>query len=320
MSRTTYKWGVITVISLALVGLLYFPSRHNKSSELFASDKQTLTTDTLHPVEQFTVNGQAKTIVEAFKQAGKIYYPEDHITAFPDPSLGLGSVITVARALPIEIQDGKRKVAIRTWQDSLEKILAENKLELGDEDRITPALTTPLTTITAVSIVRVARTNVQEKETIQFQVIEQDDNTMWRGETKVTQQGSNGERTKTYLVIREDGIQISKTLTSNIISTPVTNKIIRVGTKLKIGKTLTGKATWYENSYGTKVAMDVFKKGTTVRITNLATGKSIIVTNDGCICGASNVLVDLSPDYFQQLGGKLGDGVMPSIKVEEVLN
>lgn len=309
-------------LSGAVIGLLYWPFHNHRSTELFASDVQTTAADALHPTERFTVDGQARTITDAFKQAGVEYNPADHVTAFPDPSLGLGSVVTVKRALPVQVQDGKRKITIRTWQSNLTDALAENELQLGNDDKITPALTTPLQANLAITITRVARTNVEEKTVVPFQTIQQNDDTMWRGETKVTQVGANGERTLTYLVIREDGDLVSKTLTSNVISTPVVNKIVRVGTKLKIGQTFSGRLTWY--SANTKVAINSstgLKKGQDIRVTNQANGKSIIVTIDD-FCPASagcSGIVDLNPTYFQQLQGDLY-GNMPSVKVEEILN
>ncbi len=284
-----------------------------------AIEQKVAATSTLHPVEVFQSDPSARSLSEAFAQAGVEYYPEDRVSYFPDPALGLGSVITVERALPVSLKDGKRSYLIRTWQSTIGDLLAEKKIVLGNEDRIAPTLLTPLQAQMQIIITRVDRTTVSEFETIVFKTIEQDDPSSFRGTNTVVQQGSNGQIEKQYLIIREDGELISKTLTATITVKDVVNKIIKIGTKLKIGKVLTGKATWYVNSYGTKVAMDAFKRGVEVRITNLNTGKSIIVKNDGCICGAQGVLVDLAPEYFQALGGTLGQGVLQNVKVEEIL-
>jgi uncharacterized protein YabE (DUF348 family) len=277
-----------------------------------------LAADNNHPQVIFSADSTARTIIDAFQQAGLPYYPEDKVSAFPDPSLGLGTVITVTRALPVSVVDGKKRYELRTWQQTVEGLLAEKKIELGAEDRIAPSLGTPLGPNLSVSITRVARTEVSEFETIAFKTVEKENSTMWRGETRVTQAGKNGKREKRYLVIREDGELVSKTLIANVVVESVIDKIIEVGTKLKIGKTLTGKATWY-NCCGTKVAMDVFPRGTEVRVTNLSNGRSIIVRNDGCICGAQGVLIDLHPSLFQQLGGTLGQGVIGQVRVEQIL-
>jgi hypothetical protein len=301
-----------TVFLLALGSLFFRPvPPHASVVEAADNDK--------HPTEKFVADSTARTVVAAFAQANTPYYPEDRVTAFPEPSLGLGSVVTVVRATPIVIQDGKKTLTVRTWQETVGNLLDEKKIELGNEDRVAPSLDTALVPNLRITITRVARTQVSEFEAIAFQVVEQDDPSTYRGTRTVSQQGQNGKREKKYLLIREDGELISKTLLSNQIVEAVKNQIIKVGTKLKIGKILSGKATWYQNAYGTKVAMDAFKKGVEVRITNLSTGKSIIVRNDGCICGATGVLVDLAPEYFQALGGSLGQGVLASVRVEEIL-
>lgn len=306
----------ITIVSvgffLALTGWFF-------SGDAEALDEQIHSTSELHPSVIFSVNSSARTIVDAFTQANVPYYPEDTVTAFPAPELGLGSVITVERALPTVVQDGKRTYQLRTWQETVEGLLKEKKIELGAEDRVAPSPQTSLTPNMRITITRVARTTVSEFETIAFKTIEKENPSMWRGEKKVTETGSNGKREKKYLIIREDGELISKTLQSNEIVEAVVNRVVEIGTKLKIGEVYTGKATYYENNLGTKVATDMFKRGTELRVTNLNTGKSIIVRNDGCICGATGVLIDLNPVYFQQLGGTLGQGVLQNVKVEEIL-
>lgn len=304
-------WPLTATVILLTLGSFFFRSTPPPARPVLAADNN-------HPQEIFSADSSVRTIVEAFQQAGLPYYPEDKVSAFPDPSLGLGTVITVVRAMPVSVQDGKKRYELRTWQNSVEALLAEKKIELGDEDRITPSLATSLAPNLGITITRVARTEISEFELIAFKTVQKDNASMWRGETQVTQVGKNGKREKKYLVIREDGELVSKTLIANNVVEAVTDKIVEIGTKLKIGKTLTGKATWYD-CCGTKVAMDAFPRGTEVRVTNLSNGRSIIVRNDGCICGASGVLIDLHPSLFQQLGGTLGQGVIGQVRVEQIL-
>lgn len=287
-----------------------------------------LETDILHPIEVFQGDSTALTITDAFAQAGVAYYPEDIVSAFPDPSLGLGSIITVQRAMPIILTDGKKTYAVRTWQNTVADILKEKNIILGDEDRVSPTLATSLQLNMPIAITRVARTTITETERIIYKTIENNDSTLYRGNNIVTQEGQNGSREKKYLVIREDGELVSKTLTSNVVTKAVVNKVVRVGTKLKIGKIGSGKATWYPypNRWGTKVASDFVRAGAEVRVTNLDTGKSIIVRVDGCIVicpngivGTTSSIIDLAPEYFNALGGNLAQGVL-RVRVEEILS
>ncbi len=315
MSRGSSLKFISAIFLLLLLGNAIAP--HPDISSAQAADESA--ENTLHPTEIFSAPSSARTIIEAFQLSGVAYFPEDIVSVFPDPSLGLGSVVTVQRSLGVEVIDGKRIYPLRTWQNTVGEMLADKKIELGEEDRISPSPDTVLTIGARVVITRVARTVVSELETIPFESKEVENSGMWRGERTVSQQGVNGQREKKYLLIREDGELISKTLNSNSIIKQAIVKITQIGIKLKIGKTYSGKATYYENNFGTTVATDMFKKGTELRVTNLNNGRSIIVRNDGCICGATGVLVDLSPAYFQQLGGTLSQGVLQNVRIEEIL-
>ena len=318
MSRTFAKWGALLVVVVVAGSILIFPLRRGQSSEIFAASS----TDPLHPVEKIVVQTPPVSIPQAIAAAGVAYYPEDKISVMPDPTLGLGSYITITRALPVTLIDGGHQYVTRTWATTVGGLVNEKNLELGQDDRISPPLDAPLTADTTITIIRVAKTNVVEKQVIPFQAIQQNDDTMWRGQTKVSQVGSNGQRTLTYLVVREDGVQVSKTLTTNVISTPVVNQITLIGTKLKIGRTFSGKLTWYSGATSVAISTSTgLKKGQSIRITNSSNGKSIIVTIDD-VCPASAgcaSIVDLSPSYFQQLQSNLYD-TMPQVKVEEILN
>ena len=68
------------------------------------------------------------------------------------------------------------------------------------------------------------------KEVIPFETIEQNDDTLPKGQTKVIKEGVNGERTILTEVSTVDGVQTSKVIDNSITTQPV-NKIIAVGTK-----------------------------------------------------------------------------------------
>ena len=67
-------------------------------------------------------------------------------------------------------------------------------------------------------------------EAVPFQTIEQPDASLPKGQTKVVQEGINGERTTLTEITTVDGKQTSKVLGNTITKQPV-NKVINVGTK-----------------------------------------------------------------------------------------
>ncbi|QQG49896.1 MAG: G5 domain-containing protein [Candidatus Berkelbacteria bacterium] len=215
---------IATVILLALGGL-FFGEHPPKAQKVEAAD------DNNHPEEIFSANSSARNLAQAFAQAGVAYYPEDKVVAFPDPELGLGTVITVNRAMPVSLQDGKRQDLLRTWQDTVGALLKEKNIELGSDDLIAPNLETKLSPNTKITITRVAITNVTEKDAIAFKIFKKDDATLNKGTTKVSRAGVKGQKALHYQVRREDGVEVSRVLTSTEIVKQPEDELQLVGTK-----------------------------------------------------------------------------------------
>lgn len=67
---------------------------------------------------------------------------------------------------------------------------------------------------------------------IPYTTTEVKDDTMYEGETKVIENGSNGTKVEAYKIVKENGEVVSRTLLSKSSYTPTT-KVVRVGTKKK---------------------------------------------------------------------------------------
>ncbi|TSC66018.1 MAG: hypothetical protein CEO22_254 [Candidatus Berkelbacteria bacterium Gr01-1014_85] len=250
----------------------------------------------------------------------------DIILAQPDPRIGLGSRLTVARATRFTIIDYGKKIHLVSLASTPRQLLSEQGLTLGENDKIDRAVDRPMTKADldpttgqiVLTITRVAITEVKESETIAFEQIKKEDPTLPRGEIKQTP-GQLGERRKTFRVTRENGREVKRELIKNELIKAPQPEITIVGTKVVVGKVYTGRVSWYKYN-STKVASDLFKRGVTLRLTNLNNGQQIIVRNDGCICADTGFLVDLHPDHFTALGGTLRQGVLQNVKVEEIIN
>lgn len=224
MSKSVPVATVALTVLLLATGSLFFRPVPPKAEPVYAADT------TNHPEEQFWADSSARSVVAAFAQAGVPYFPEDKVTAFPEPRLGLGSVITVTRAMPVVVQDGKKTLTLRTWQETVGGLVDEKKLELGAEDRVAPSLGTALVPGMRITITRVARTQVTEKEVIAYETVVEKDYSQFVGAQKVVQAGKNGEKEKTYLLIREDGELVSKTLLKTVTTiAPQTQKVQQGG-------------------------------------------------------------------------------------------
>lgn len=164
---------------------------------------------------------------------GVTLYPEDKITAFPNPNLKMGSKITIERALPIVIYDSGHKTTYRTWQSDVSGLLAENNIELLGKDTAEPNTSTALTQEMTVKITRVAEVDVTETETINFKSVQKTSVDLEKGSTKIETKGVQGSKDCIYTIRRVDGVQVSKTLKScSVTKEPVTQvTIIGIGPK-----------------------------------------------------------------------------------------
>jgi rare lipoprotein A (peptidoglycan hydrolase) len=276
--------------------------------------------DPRHPIDVYQFNAtDGNTESDILAKIPAPIYPEDKVRFVIDPGYGIGSIVQVARAMPVTIHDGKKEIVARTWDDTVEELLNDLHRPLGDLDKADVAATDQLAPNMIITITRVAKTKVTTKESVAYETTTKEDPTLDRGKSKVTEDGKNGERTKVFEVTREDGEEVSRKLLKDEVTTKPKNKVVIKGTKIKVGKTATGKATWYDLCC-TKVASNSFRKGTVLKLTNLSNGKSIEVKVDDTGAFGSDVVVDLAPSLFKQLGGTEGQGVISRVKAEEILN
>jgi len=241
---------------------------------------------------------------------------EDKFSAFPDISMGIGSKITLYRAPSFTVVDGKKNVMIRSWAETVEGVLVDGKINsLGTDDKINFALDTKTEPNMEIHITRVARTNIVVNEGVDFNIVKQNNPNLEKGTKNVLQKGVSGNRAKTYLVIREDGEEVSRTLIKSEITQAPTNEIDEVGTRVVVYGS--GKASWYINTTSMIGACNILPKGTRVHIVNLANGKSVDITTSGGGIGSPDRIVDLSTSAFTALGATLGQGIISNVRVEK---
>lgn len=273
-------------------------------------------------------NGKKSVIYSGYEDVPSILkqnnielYPEDKITDsiitdfFSDQSVGRKIVVERAPVLYVNV-DGATK-ELRSWGQTVGEAIKENGILVGDKDKVEPSLNTYLTNKVSVTITRVAESEVEEEEVIPFETQTVEDPNLEYGKTSISQTGINGLKVLTYNILSENGVMVSKTLISTNVLRQPQEKIIVKGTKLTIGGSYSGVASYYGGP--TKVACNLFKKGTVLRITNINTGKFGLYVVDDTGGFGGNKIVDLRRDIYQELGGSLSAGLLP-VKIEQVLN
>ena len=266
----------------------------------------------------FATSASAATVSELLAEKNIPLGEKDYVFPAPDAKIFPGSRVIIRRALPVSIEVDGGKKNLDTLGTTVRDAVNEADITLSHADKIAPALDSLLKSGIDIKITRINFEEIAIEEDIAFQTVEKEDNTvLWRKkETK--QKGEKGVREKTYKITYTNGKETNRQLLGSKITKAPVSQIEVVGTKIIVWKTQTGAATWYENGDGMTAASLDFAYGKYLRVTNRASGRSVIVqVNDSGPYGKGRV-IDLNKKAFQKIAD-LGAGVV-NVKVEEILN
>lgn len=251
------------------------------------------------------------------KDLGAGPYPEDKISVFPDLKMDIGGKVTLKRAPSFTLHDGKKTLILRSWQGTVGELLIEKNVELGTDDKINFATDMTLENGMEITITRVSITNVIEKQSIAFQILEKEDPNLDYGKKRV-ESGVQGEKKLTYRVRREDGEEVERKLISTEITNQPKSQINYTGTKVTVLSSVRGKATIGPKNCN--IVSANYKRGTLVRITNQANGVKLFGTVDctwGTATAPDGIVLDVSMGVMGSLKWN-GSGAGPSVLVEEI--
>jgi hypothetical protein len=266
----------------------------------------------------YRATADQETITEFLKEKNIKLDEKDYIFPAPDAKILPGQNIIIRRAVPVMIDVDGQKIKLDTLGTTVRDAINEADITLSHADKISPDINSLLNQNLVIKITRINFEEITLEEDISFQTIEKEDSTvLWRKkETK--QKGEKGIREKTYKITYTNGKETNRALLGSKVTKQPVSQIEVVGTKIIVGKTQTGAATWYVNGDDLTCASLDFAQGKYLRVTNRANGKSVIVqVNDSGPYGKGRI-IDLNKKAFQKIGD-IGAGVV-NVKVEEILN
>ncbi len=122
---------------------------------------------------------------------------------------------------------------IETSAATIGDALSEAGIVVGEKDRVSVALGSPVLDGTRVEIVRVEVRPVTEEETIAHETIREDDPTLEKGTEKVATEGVDGLVRRTFDITYEGGNEVSRELVLETTVTEKVDEVVKVGTKEK---------------------------------------------------------------------------------------
>jgi hypothetical protein len=305
----------ILFLFLAIVAVLYFFWPFGKRS---FDIKQPFAVSIADNGNIFATAASATNVSEFLAEKNIKLGEKDYIFPTPETKIFPGTKIIIRRALPISIEVDGKNIKLDTLGTSVGDAINEAGIVLSHADKVAPDKNSLLAPNLAIKITRINFEEITLEEDIPFQTVEKEDNTvLWR-KKQTKQKGELGVREKTYKVTYTNGKETNRLLLGTKIAKQPVQQIEVVGTKIIVGKTQTGAATWYVYGDDLTCASLTFAKGKYLRVTNRASGKSVIVqVNDSGPYGKGRV-IDLNKKAFQKIGD-IGAGVI-NVKVEEILN
>jgi uncharacterized protein YabE (DUF348 family) len=175
----------------------------------------------------------ATTVAAALQELG-IRADSAKLSASRSMALGRqGLTLSVTTPKDVSVRaDGRNRTATTTGA-TVADVLTELGITKDGDDRVKPALTTPVTRGMAIQVQRVSSTQVKDTQAIAAPVTRRSDSTLYKGQTKTLKAGADGARLVTYKITKVDGKVESKKVVSSTVTQQPVARLVAVGTKAR---------------------------------------------------------------------------------------
>lgn len=198
------------------------------------------------------------------------------------------------------------------------ELLSAMGIQPDADDRVSPSLTTPLHSGARVRFDRVTIFRQQVLRRLRAPIRSTFTDDLPPGAFRVSSPGLDGQVLLKFRVVRVNGRVSSRVRVQRWVTAEPIRELRFVGEPAQdpppvprpgFTHTQTGEASWYDTPWsGLTAAHLTLPFGTRVTVTDLVTGRSVVVViNDRGPYGGR--VIDLSPEAFQALGHSLSRGV-----------
>ncbi|WP_138420014.1 G5 and 3D domain-containing protein [Aquibacillus sediminis] len=173
-----------------------------------------------------------KETVQQFLDEVDIQVTEhDDLSVDQDTAITAGLSINLDKAYQVDINDGGDVKTAWTTGGTVEDVLEEQEVSLGELDRIEPEQSEQVTEETSINITRVEKVTDIVEDTKSYSVVKKNDNSLAKGEEKVISSGQEGLVAKHYEVTLENGEEVNRELVNEEVKRESEQRVVAVGTK-----------------------------------------------------------------------------------------
>ncbi len=155
----------------------------------------------------------------------------DKLSVAADSELKDNMRIEIQRAFMVSVTENgvtKEHMAVGKTAGEVLNGLGYN---VKETDKLTPAFNESVAGVENILVVRTEEKIMKITEDIPFETTERTNAALALGRTKVIQEGEPGEKSISYKVYYEDGVEVSREKISEEVVTPAIEKITEIGTK-----------------------------------------------------------------------------------------
>lgn len=307
MFSGVWVWRLVLGVSLLGVLFWYSPWRDRAPKSVHIASRGLV----------FEVVTEAATVGEVVAEAGMA---TEHAYSNPPPpaELRAGMRIEYRQAFAVDIVDDRKRTRVLSAAQTVGDLLEEAGIAVAPTDRLIPAAGTYVHRGLTVTIERIVTLDEVVESAVPFSEVVKTDSTLWYGKEIEQQPGRPGKQQTHYKVTYRNGTEVSRRkVSTRIVEAPI-NRLVRVGRKIVIEAREQGRASWYLYQSCLCAAHPSFSRGSFVRVTNSASGRSVIVRiNDWGPDQAIHPdrIIDLDAVAFQSLA-PLGTGTI-NVMVEK---
>lgn len=177
------------------------------------------------------VRTTSASVGQVLSQQGIVLNEGDKINISLNESVARNTVIEIDRAMPVSIQYLGETRVFQTTKKMVSEILYEAGIAVDDNDIVTPRLTDTVEEGDTISVVVCDVQTITVQESIPFTTSERANDSMPQGERAVVQAGQVGTSETEYAITYQDGVEISRTVVSQIVLTEPVEEIVEYGTQ-----------------------------------------------------------------------------------------
>lgn len=173
----------------------------------------------------------APTVSVALSQLG--YSQANFVSVSRSKRLPVDAATAIDMRSPkrVTVAHDKRSTGATSTARTVRELLANLGIAIDSNDRVTPALSTPLGSGVRVVVQRVDVKQVVKNERVDFTVKRVSDKSMYKDETKTVTKGKEGTERVTYTVTYVDGKAVKRDEVDSVQTENPRQKVVKVGTK-----------------------------------------------------------------------------------------